>query len=1588
MRSISHRSKPIVLSLLAACAAAAIASPCLSSPDLGSNVPTSGKWGQPHFMHRQAAFRPAEPTGSPNSEPVADNSFAGGKNQSTSGGAASTSSQPNTPRITLSQYNQDIAKDPNGAPPWVHNSFAGGVNSSSTSLSSGLTNPSNSVAFSGPSTGGGGEASSGGITQGSSMTIEGLQEAPGGDSVEMPDASVTTDPVTAAVIQRDGEATGATKPNVKRKHPSMSSEHVIQSKAQSSQQKMENTPGQSSGQEKTNQNAQKEQGADNLAAMERYHAAAAIEFVRSFVPNFTTEGGNKWNKIRNQLFLPMALLLLLPGAVLCQLKSTVSQGFAVLGEISPFEGIFRSIIAIFLIPATYLIVNYSIDTANSITLSIAQEYRKIFGTSMYADAFCGHIRAFPIRLPEENYGMIVNVETKMFNYFGTSPLARLEGRTLAIKYEDPCAGIYIVPEDRSDEIVPYLVNEERMAFNQVNAAFTCAWTILCAAQECYLYYLWFVGPIMAALWVYPSKQLRDAFPSWIEGVVSVCMWSLFWNTTILLMACFRGVDDTGTIMFTALNFLAIGSVKFAFDFSGLVKDAGSQAVRVGEKAAAAAAAAAKKGAEGGGKESGGSPGGEKKQDGASPPPPGAAPTRPPTELTSASASPRLDSATTVPTERIQPPPTTVTPTSTASSDVTAAGTPFGQLGSHFLGSSLHAINAMHHGPGHAALGLAMAAGLAAIPLTTGLASLGGFGGTGADGDDGANLPPDDQLALDNANAGALNGVSAVASMSSLSAPEQEAARTAAQQMQAAHAQQTHAQMVQMANERHALQHGPGGGTTEQREAMAARQHAQLLAGLSDRAQAFQTAHGQPPGVDPSNMQAQQAQAQIGTQADAATNATMSGFYSQLTTPGSDGSPAFMSKESASQIFDTDHNYSIVAGSTGNTGFDSISSVSAVIPAQTLNGIPLTPESSLAAQALNGQAMPLTGQLPPSYDQSNNYLAQNAAGNPANFSTMSGLTGNDTTTISQISGNPTQAELQRLANDIGSAPTVLGATSTGIGDPNQRISAEQYASASPGTTAGYSTMANPLAPDQSGIAPPSLPGANSFGGDGSPMFARNGNIVGDQIASNYQQFNNDVANVGALQAANQVQGAVEGNLSQAKMSLGENVVGTPQALTANTDYAASGGGNAIQQPGAPQQASGDAFARGSNEGHSYRDNSLAERELTNLANQIGSAPDVIAPAGSGLNQTGSSSGGSGSSGGEYLASSSPSSNPTSYSSMPSNASVADQSGGMAASSQPSGSLFGADGNASGGSQTFANNSNIVGDQIASNYQQFDQDVANVGAQQAADVVRNSYGGTEYLANESLGERVGGTPQSLATNSESASSGGDYAVQQPGLPQQPDSNDSFARNSNDSPSFADNSMVRKELTNLANDIGSAPAILGAAGAIAGGIAGGTAGGTHLSRNTVPSADHVRIPSADALPTNRPQAAPPSGIPPMMVPQGEVRQYLINRLSKSARPSGGPGVSPGGSTGSKQTASSKPVRPQTSNAGRPMPSTPPVTPSSSAGKQTSPPINDWTNHLASETLKRRSRTVQKKNADEQQADMESLQKMQKPENGGWTI
>lgn len=309
----------------------------------------------------------------------------------------------------------------------------------------------------------------------------------------------------------------------------------------------------------------------------------AIEYNMRPLYNFTIDDGNIWNRLRNELFVPMAILLLLPGAVLAQVQAIVAQGSpAIIGERNPFEGIIRSIVAIFLIPGSYLVVNYGIDVSNSIKFTIATEFQRITNEDMYELAKCSIKRAYPINDPRSNRNAIEHSETPTI--ITEDYVSPYESLTLNLRIFDPCLN---VDESRTpDEDVRQAKPVNRFLVNSFGASQGLTWNLMCAFQVIFLYYLWCMGPIAAAISVWPIGQLRDAFKNWAEGVLVVCFWTLFWSTIILLMAAFKGVGDSGTIYVTALEMMAIAAVKSAFDFAGLVKGAGDMAMSKAAQAAA------------------------------------------------------------------------------------------------------------------------------------------------------------------------------------------------------------------------------------------------------------------------------------------------------------------------------------------------------------------------------------------------------------------------------------------------------------------------------------------------------------------------------------------------------------------------------------------------------------------------------------------------------------------------------------------------------------------------------------------------------------------------------------------------------------------------------------------------------------------------------------------------------------------------------------------------------------------------------------------------------------------------------------------
>jgi len=191
----------------------------------------------------------------------------------------------------------------------------------------------------------------------------------------------------------------------------------------------------------------------------------------------------------HRVYLPVALLLLLPGAVILHMKIILSQ-FANPDEDAqggPFGSILRATIALFLIPATQLIMSYSIDVGNSMTMTIAQQFSPV------------EIVAWARAMQEDR---------------------EAHGQ----------------PQDRLDP-QPFKDQIFQMAAGIINMSLGYGLVILAAFQLALSCYLLLMGPIAAALYAWPGsvgKLFKPVFINWVNSVVTLSLWRFWWVLIIFV----------------------------------------------------------------------------------------------------------------------------------------------------------------------------------------------------------------------------------------------------------------------------------------------------------------------------------------------------------------------------------------------------------------------------------------------------------------------------------------------------------------------------------------------------------------------------------------------------------------------------------------------------------------------------------------------------------------------------------------------------------------------------------------------------------------------------------------------------------------------------------------------------------------------------------------------------------------------------------------------------------------------------------------------------------------------------------------------
>lgn len=196
------------------------------------------------------------------------------------------------------------------------------------------------------------------------------------------------------------------------------------------------------------------------------------------------------------LFIPMAVLLVLPGTILTQTKSTIQGVFnhdPMPNEdmLSPFAGIMRAIIAVFMIPATQLIISYSIDLGNSMTY----EVQNFINNSMIS-------------------------QWSQQQTTGTQATSQQQEQS----------------QEQSETTATAMVGS---IYNEVNMFLNYGLTVLIAYQLIMMSYLFLMGPIAAAFFAWPASVgslFKSVLGSWLDAVTNLALWRFWWCVILLCMS--------------------------------------------------------------------------------------------------------------------------------------------------------------------------------------------------------------------------------------------------------------------------------------------------------------------------------------------------------------------------------------------------------------------------------------------------------------------------------------------------------------------------------------------------------------------------------------------------------------------------------------------------------------------------------------------------------------------------------------------------------------------------------------------------------------------------------------------------------------------------------------------------------------------------------------------------------------------------------------------------------------------------------------------------------------------------------------------
>ncbi|MBX9692761.1 MAG: hypothetical protein K2Z81_10280, partial [Cyanobacteria bacterium] len=268
-----------------------------------------------------------------------------------------------------------------------------------------------------------------------------------------------------------------------------------------------------------------------------------------------------------------------------QVKAMVRHGMFIEDAVSPFEGILRSIIAVFLIPATQVIVSYSIDVGNSMAFCV-EDWVDV----QLVEDWC-HELMYNVN-PEHHKNVISPPDANL----PASALAERGGRNgtggtragstgsggagssgsgsggftgwvSGLLGSIPGIGGFLqdlfqfvvqayngffgsggdglganVPEGltvQEDQLM--LSGVMQLMCNGTTYMVSLAIIVLTAYQVVFMCYLFLMGPIAAALYAWPNvnqganDKFRGVLSNWVEAVICLSLWRFYWMLGLAIM---------------------------------------------------------------------------------------------------------------------------------------------------------------------------------------------------------------------------------------------------------------------------------------------------------------------------------------------------------------------------------------------------------------------------------------------------------------------------------------------------------------------------------------------------------------------------------------------------------------------------------------------------------------------------------------------------------------------------------------------------------------------------------------------------------------------------------------------------------------------------------------------------------------------------------------------------------------------------------------------------------------------------------------------------------------------------------------------